>query len=219
MPWLYQARVVPIGRPATIRGDGGQPVTWTFDKHHFWESRARASDIPVCLNHDHDLRIGNLRQLTPNREWWVCCFELDDALGLEFDVGQNVSVGLKWFDEDASAPRVEELSIVRRGRIPGAEITHRVEHKPKPKPAPAPEPAKRREEVVEVINHPQPVIHRKPVNSRHQAEDAELHRRLAWLEKHTGRYDLEAVILGMQRELAGPSIHDLMREHGLAGLR
>ena len=46
-----------------------------------------------------------------------------------------------------------------------------------------------------------------------------MRRRLEWLENHTGRYDLEAVIAGMRRELAGPTIHDLAREHGLVGVR
>ena len=42
-----------------------------------------------------------------------------------------------------------------------------------------------------------------------------MRRRLEWLEKHTGRYDIEAVVLGMQRELQGPSIYDLTRASGL----
>ena len=50
--YLYQARVFPIGKPASIGGDRGQPVTFTFDKHDFSVSRRLANDIPVWLNHD-----------------------------------------------------------------------------------------------------------------------------------------------------------------------
>jgi hypothetical protein len=127
--YLYSARVVPVGKPATVRGDQGQPVTFTFDEHDFSVTRTilrTGGDIPILLNHNSDLRIGRLRSLESGRTWWAASFELDDTHGVEFDVGQNVSVGLKWFVEDASAPRVSELSVVRRGRIPGAEITHRV---------------------------------------------------------------------------------------------
>ena len=142
--WLYQARLVPIGRPTTVRGDHGQPVTFSFDKHHFSRScTAAARDIPVCLSHDHSLRVGNLRSLNPNREWWICEFELrEDVIQEPFEVGQNVSIGLMWRDRDF--PYVEEVSIVKRGRVPGAEITHRVERPPTPKlsPVPTPVPAK-----------------------------------------------------------------------------
>jgi hypothetical protein len=41
---------------------------------------------------------------------------------------------------------------------------------------------------------------------------------LEWLEKHTGRYDVEAAILGMQRELDGPSLAELLHGHRLAGV-
>ena len=82
---------------------------------------------------------------------------LDDDLGLEFDVGQNVSVGLTWRDGYASSPDVDELSIVRRGRVPGAEITYRHERPPTPKPPPAPaNPPSAREEII----HGGPVIRR-----------------------------------------------------------
>jgi len=39
-----------------------------------------------------------------------------------------------------------------------------------------------------------------------------MRRRLAWLEQHTGRYDLETVVLGVQRELHGPTLEELVRD-------
>jgi hypothetical protein len=60
-------------------------------------------------------------------------------------------------------------------------------------------------------------VYRKPsVSARDQAEEAEMRRRLDWLEKHTGRYDLEAVLIGMQRELNGPSLDELLRQQRAA---
>jgi hypothetical protein len=136
----YSARVVPIGKPATVRGDQGQPVTFTFDKHDFSVTRAflrTGGDIPILLNHNPDLRIGRLRSLDPGRTWWAASFELDDTHGVEFAPGQNVSVGLEWFVENPSClRRVSELSVVRRGLIPGAEITSCIEIEPKPTEAP-----------------------------------------------------------------------------------
>jgi len=160
--YLYQARVVPIGKPWTVHDNQGQPVTWTFDRFRFSDSCARARNIPVCLSHDLDMRIGNLRSLSPNREWWVCFFELNDELGIEFDVGQNVSVGLSWHNDYLNTPRVEEISIVRLGRIPGAEITERMpwfEPKPAPAAAPPPTPAIARQPAAEVI-YGGPIIRR-----------------------------------------------------------
>ena len=208
--YLYQARVLPVGRPTTLPDDAGRPVTFVFDQDNFSLSRSRAHDIPVCIGHDHGLEIGNLRSLTPNLGWWVACFELNDELGIEFEVGQPVSVGLTWHDR--SVPSVEELSIVRRGLVDGAAITHRM-LKPKPNPAPTPEPA-RTTEVVEVIQ--QAVVYRQPAASaRDQAEEAEMRRRLQWLEKHTGRCDVEAVVLGMRRELDGPTPEELLARHDM----
>ena len=57
------------------------------------------------------------------------------------------------------------------------------------------------------------VIHRDQKAERAAAEHAELNRRLDWIEQHTGRpADTEAVIVGMQRELNGPSLGDLARD-------
>ena len=54
---------------------------------------------------------------------------------------------------------------------------------------------------------PPAIAYRKPVSSRAQAEEAELRRRLDWLEQHTPGepVDMEAVITGMKLELQGIS--------------
>ena len=127
--WLYQARVVPMGKPILFPDNHGRPMTFTFDKVNFSQSRRNvdAGDIPILLAHDPKLEVGKLRSLTPNREWWICSFELrEDVIREPFEVGQNVSVGLGWTDGYACSPQVSEVSIVRHGRVPGAEITHRM---------------------------------------------------------------------------------------------
>jgi len=149
--WLYQARVVPMGKPLLFPDSHGRPTTFTFDEVNFSQSRRNvgAGDIPILLNHDPNLEVGKLRSLNPNREWWICSFELrEDVIREPFEVGQNVSVGLGWTEGYVSSPWVGEVSIVRHGRVPGAEITHRMpwfEPKPAPPPAPTPTPAIRTE--------------------------------------------------------------------------
>jgi hypothetical protein len=61
-------------------------------------------------------------------------------------------------------------------------------------------------------NRPPAAVYPNTVSARHQAEEAEMRRRLEWLEADTGRYEVEAVILGMQRELHGPTIDELHAE-------
>ena len=136
--WVYQARVVPMGKTMLLPDSHGRPTMFTFDEVNFSQSRRNvgAGDVPILLDHDPTLEVGKLRSLNPNREWWICSFELrEDVIREPFEVGQPVSVGLGWTDGYVSSPWVGEVSIVRHGRVPGAEITHRM---PMPVPAPAP---------------------------------------------------------------------------------
>lgn len=132
----YVARLVPMGKPVTLPDDRGRLTTFVFDQFNFSLSRSVARDIPVLVGHDPDMQIGTLSSLAPNREWWVCDLALDDDLvRTPFEVGQNVSVGLAWHPDYPGQPRIGEVSIVRRGRVPGAEITMRVERGPASSPA------------------------------------------------------------------------------------
>ena len=76
--WVYQARVVPMGKPMLVPDKHGRPTTLTFDNVNLSQSQWHASegDIPILLDHDPKLEVGKLRSLTPNREWWICSFEL-----------------------------------------------------------------------------------------------------------------------------------------------
>jgi len=224
---VYSARVVPMRQPTVFPDDHGRPRTFVFDEFNFSRpartlgSRYWAYDVPVLLNHDFDLEIGRTRELSPTRDWWVATLEIDDSHDITFEPGQNVSIGLKWFNDDTTAPRMAELSIVRHGRVPGAEIVSWVELPPEPRISPPaargedhPPVAAPRQPDGEVIQHAATVVYRHPVSARHAEEDAELRRRLDWVERMTGRYPLEEVVAGMQRELNGPSLDDLARTYG-----
>jgi hypothetical protein len=153
---------------------------------------ARGWKIPVYLNHDPTLRIGNLRSLTPNRSWWVCDFEVDEDLGVDFEVGQNVSVGLEWFNDDTNFPRMGELSVVRHGRVPGAEITSRVPWNRDAKPVdqnpkiPAPAVRATSDRPPAGARDTNAVVYRQSaVSARHAAEDAEVRRVSTGTSKRT----------------------------------
>ena len=86
-----------MGKPMLLPDSHGRPTTFTFDEVNFSQSRRNvgAGDIPILLDHDPNLEVGKLRSLTPNREWWICSFELrEDVIGEPFEVGQPVSVGI-----------------------------------------------------------------------------------------------------------------------------
>jgi hypothetical protein len=217
--YTYSARLLPIGRTVNVPKLDGTPDFSTFHEKSFEVERTSKRLPDLCVAHDRDTIIGTIQMLYVYRDWWCCDFSLDPALPNELECGQPVSVGLDVIGSGHGSPFLREISIVPRGAVKGAEITSRVALKPKPveqKPQPTPDPARSAPAPVDVIPHdPRPVhICRQPaVSSRDRAEDAELRRRLDWLEKHTGRYDVEAVVLGLQRELAGPSSHDLAREY------
>jgi hypothetical protein len=213
---LYSCRFLPIGQTVNVPTMDGSPWFTEFHARSFEPESTWAKQPDVCVDHDRDCVVGSVSSLYTYDRWWCAYFTLDPVLPNELEVGQPMSVGLELLGAGDGTPFLREISIVRHGAVKGAEITRRVALKPtpapKPPPTPPPEPAR-----TEVIHHPQqPVIHRRaPVSARHAAEDAEMRRRLEWLEQHTGRYDLEAVVLGMQRELQGPSIFDLARASGL----
>jgi hypothetical protein len=133
----------------TFPDDQGQPATFEFDEHHFSYSRRNASHLPILLDHDPELEIGRIDSLWPNSNsaWWMCSFTLnEDLIRTPFELGQNVSIAFAWHPNHPSVPNVGEVSIVRHGRIPGAEITLRYESDYKPSPpaaTPPPPPAAR----------------------------------------------------------------------------
>ena len=62
-----------------------------------------------------------------DRDWIWCDFMLGPECpeDIEFDVGQPVSVGLSQLKIGSRGTYLREVSIVRRGAVPGAEITRR----------------------------------------------------------------------------------------------
>jgi hypothetical protein len=193
----------------------GKPALSTFDDKTFDMERKHPTRIKVWVDHDRDLAVGELHRLWPQDGWWRAAFVLDNGITEELPVGQHVSVGLREFKSGALA--LTEVSLVRHGAVRGAEIIERLDLGPIIKATPpltTPTPAAKPKPVEERRPAPQQVVYRQPTpNARHRAEGAELRRRLDWLEKHTGRPpDVEAVIVGMQREINGPTPNELLAQ-------
>lgn len=221
MRCIYSARLVPIGKPVRIPAeDGGTPIVSTFTDKSFEIDRRSKTKPEVWMNHERALRIGHVAMLYTQRDWWCCDFMLDRDVpdDIDFDVGQPVSVGLSQLKIGSRGTFLTEVSIVRHGAVEGAEITRRYEIKETPpapaKPAPSPvaaAPPRRSADVVEIIYDETPTIWRNHANP----EIAEIHRRMDYIERQTGRRaDPEAVLLGMQVERDGiVAIHRLAIEH------
>ena len=133
--WAYTVRLVPIGVPVRIPvQDGGKPCVSTFDENSFEMERKTPSRIKVWVDHDRTIQVGTLARLYPQDGWWHATFALDKDIREELQIGQPMSVGIshwKW-----GSISLDEVSIVRRGAVRGAEIIERLELSPDAKPAP-----------------------------------------------------------------------------------
>ena len=133
--WAYTAKLVPIGVPVRIPAVKGEPVLTTFDEKTFEMERKTAGRIKVCVDHDRTMEVGTLARLYPQDGWWHAAFVLDKDVREELQIGQPVSIGMsdwKW-----GSISLDEVSIVRRGAVRGAEIIERLDlGRPDPKPTP-----------------------------------------------------------------------------------
>jgi hypothetical protein len=147
--YIYTAKLLPIGKPVKIPCEDGGPCVSTFNDTSFEIERTSKTKPEIWVNHDRDLRIGNVAMLYTHRDWWMCDFmpDRDCPDDIEFEVGQPVSVGLSQLKIGSRGMFLHEVSIVRRGAVEGAEITSRWEIKETP-PPPA---TKRAEPAGEVI--------------------------------------------------------------------
>ena len=65
----------------------------------------------------------------PEDGWWRVAFVLDKEITEELQVGQPVSIGVsewKW-----GSISLDEVSVVRRGAVRGAEVVERFEARPR----------------------------------------------------------------------------------------
>jgi hypothetical protein len=112
--------------------------------------------------------------------------------------------------------RFDELSILRADEIPayrGAKITSIYEPKPATRTTPRPLPAARKPTAAvpagEVFYGGGPYGGGVIKRHDHDAETAELHRRIAWAERHHGHADFEVILTNLRIELGYES--DLLR--------
>jgi hypothetical protein len=140
--YLYSARLVPIGTPVRIPYlvGGGSKVS-TFTAEDFAIERTAKTKPPVWVAHDRNLGIGRIVQLYTDagREWWCACFAMAREVpdDVEFEVGQPVSVGIH--QGRSGGTYLDEISIVPRSAVKGAEITRRYAFEPARNPTPLPD--------------------------------------------------------------------------------
>ena len=189
--------------------------------------RPSKTEVPLLIDHDENRQVGLVRTLYRIEEPdgpWLCAAARVTAPPGWLTRGTQASFAFLPIQEssftqpgDADHIRkgwITEVSILSPGTKPAeprAKVTlFQPAEQPKPaKPAAASTPT--------LVSS---VMRRDRATERAAAEYAEFNRRLDWLESHTGRpADTEAVIVGMQRELNGPSLDDLAREHGVSGRR
>jgi hypothetical protein len=136
--YLYSARLVPIGKPVRIPFvvDDRPPKVSTFTADTFELERTAKTKPPVLANHDRNLEIGRVVQLYTDmdREWWCAHFTLDRDVpdDVVLEVGQPISVGIHESISGTGAIFLDEVSIVSRSAVKGAEITRRVAIEPAP---------------------------------------------------------------------------------------
>lgn len=176
--------------------------------------------------------------------WWHLEFELKPSLTMScvaadnLRVGSPVSVGYRTLRHDESLTDIgvkwhtvailNKLSILRHGEkpaYPGAEVTFILPRKHIPRVAksqPAAPPARATRVPAseppagEVFYGAGPYGGTGVIARRDDLDMQELDSRMNWVEARTGRpADMEVVMRDMQREMYGPSLDEVAREHGI----
>lgn len=185
---LFTASLLPLGQAVTLPDNHGRPFTYTFNESTFNVQRNLARDVKVCVGHDRDLEVGHLELIVNHGDWLRGTFVLPSEIASEVKVGQPVSVGLAVMP--SGNPVLREVSLVPKGHVAGAKVTHRYELKPKPV---APRPSTPAPKVTA------PVIRRSVVpRITPRDEDEEFRRRL---EVYGDNVPFELVLENMKAEI------------------
>ena len=129
--YIYTARLVPLGRAVRIpdadeptRRDVYEFTTESFTLERTSKGRVR---IPVLVDHDPALRVGEVGLLYVRRDWFCADFQLDRDIpdDIEFDIGQPISVGIDKLLIGSEGVFLREVSLVSRAAVSGAEIVSR----------------------------------------------------------------------------------------------
>jgi phage head maturation protease len=173
--------------------------------------------LPVLLSHDNKKPVGEIQRVFSEDGWWWADFTLDPSKTFScvaadnLRVGSPVSVGYRTLRHDESLAKagvkwhtsaiLDEVSVLNHGEHPaysGAEIAFILPHKRVPRTAKSPPatatPEPRKPARTQII-HRAAVVQPDP-------DIEELHRRIDWAERRTGRpADVETILTNLRVEL------------------
>ena len=193
-----------------LRGNGSMYDRGAFRKHNL-------DGLPVVVDHDMDRKIGVVRQIVDIEDtdgtWWAALCDVPEP-----PAWLKPGTGVSFAFRNLHRAQVNGWDVVRDALLDEVSVLHLMHPDDKGarvltlrRAEPSPSPARKvttsdRAAAGEVIHHREQAIS----GNRYQAE---IHRRLEWAERCTGREaDLDAVIKGMRRELYGPTIDELYAE-------
>jgi hypothetical protein len=157
--FLYVARLAPVNRDLIANSPISGVTHEYFERSIFALERKQPERVKVLLDHDERREVGQLAQLTVNRGWLEGVFYLDETrswsgvaedrlkLGTPVSIAYTSQASSDWKGDGLRRMLVgelHELSIVKHGAIPGAEIIMTIPRRSKPK-------APQRQAVGEVI--------------------------------------------------------------------
>lgn len=185
--FVYTAKIAPIGKDISMPGEKVRPLvldetTWQAWCEEPWH-------VGVWTNHERSSKVGQCMYIRVRDGWYAAEFFLSDAIERHLPeglpVGQPMSVGFRTFR--GSIHLLQEISIVPKAAIRGAEIISRRERKatapsssvsaPKPKPNRVPTPGNARAAAPPRIAAP-PLVRGSWRDEKDESEMAEFRRRL-----------------------------------------
>jgi hypothetical protein len=123
---LYEARLCPINKFIKSFGVGAGEIWERFEPTTFVVEAKDPHNIIVDRGHAQR-ELGRLTRLYRADGWWMCKFRMNQAVGDHFaSVGTPVSIAfvpLRSRDGCHELARLEEVSLVDRAGIEGAEVT------------------------------------------------------------------------------------------------
>jgi hypothetical protein len=123
---LYTARLCPINKFIQAMAVRQGPIWERFDRFTFAVESKHPERVVVDRGHA-ERELGRLRKLYVENGWWMCKFRMNHTVGDHFaSVGTPVSIAfvpLRSRDGYHELARLEEVSLVDRAGIEGAEVT------------------------------------------------------------------------------------------------
>jgi hypothetical protein len=142
--YLCSARLVPFHKPIVLVDRDEGVLREQFSPFAFAGARQEPGRVRVLVDHADDLELARMSVLVNHRDWLIGDFILDEHVAEHVRPGTPVSIGFDPIETTVtpSGTRLREcvllrdVSIVREGAIPGAEIISVMKLNPVPPPAP-----------------------------------------------------------------------------------